>query len=304
MQATTYTSYVGRRSIGSQKSFHNSKGMTQMPQRKGSHCIGISKKVSNSAMELVLSPEKPHSTFAQAAAVSVPAPCLDQAAGGGACEELSKSAGYVQEESGAQGNASSKLVGEQKVRNAVEMAVQGEKETKADPEEDFTQIEEEEKAVANGPRKPLEGGVAASKGCVFLRASGGRQPLGRPQIAKSVTCATIDMDKEKDVPTYNGNPTETLKASKSPDPFENSHAQTETELGDLIFSTTNADSPLRGLQMSGNRSPAALKAHKHFIISLFESMAFMREMKPIEDAEVVMQRVFLTPPKTVSCTCA
>ncbi len=154
--------------------------------------------------------------------------------------------------------------------------------------------EEEKKTLPENVNRIPDTCVKAAGSTIFSR----RDNKGRV-LMKSVTCCQIPQLSEEDKGEPEG--TDTLKGSKSPDPFEDKHRQSETHLLGLINSTTNPESPLYSLQKSGTRATAELKAYKHFIISLFESACFIRKMEPIPDAKVEPQRLFIHRPKAVTC---
>jgi hypothetical protein len=91
----------------------------------------------------------------------------------------------------------------------------------------------------------------------------------------------------------------TLKDTKAPDPFEAQHKRTECELGGIIATTASPDNPLYHLRHSGVNTPALQRAHRHFVISLFESILFVQKMKPVPDTSVLKQKLTLPRPKNL-----
>lgn len=93
----------------------------------------------------------------------------------------------------------------------------------------------------------------------------------------------------------------TLKETKAPDPFEDSHYKTEAELNGIIASTSSPENPLYHLRQSGIDTPAISKAYRHFVISLFESVLFVQKMNPINEEIVLKQRRTLSRPQNLKC---
>jgi hypothetical protein len=95
----------------------------------------------------------------------------------------------------------------------------------------------------------------------------------------------------------------TLKESKAPDPFEDEHAFTESQLKNVISNTTSPDNPFYHLRQSGLDVEGTQKAYRHFIISLFESMCFAKKIivTPISEEQVSKQKVNLKRPELLLC---
>ncbi len=164
--------------------------------------------------------------------------------------------------------------------------------------EDFNQIEEEKEIGATG-RKVRETFVKGVGDAAFGKGMGKKKELEGLKIPKSATCALI-MSEDKPPASPPKKPEVALKESKSPDPFETTHPHTESRLMELINSTTSPSSPLHDLKRSGNKSSAALRAYKHFIISLFESASFIRKMLPIQEAELALLKLSIPRPLKVT----
>jgi hypothetical protein len=96
-------------------------------------------------------------------------------------------------------------------------------------------------------------------------------------------------------------PKVTLQTSKSPDPFADQHDQTESQLKAIISSTSSPENPLHHLQQRGMHSAGYQRAYKHFIISLFESIFFIKQMTLITEEQALARRVSIPRPLTVSC---
>ncbi len=243
MQATTYTSYDGRRSLGSKKNFVFQKGGSL---RKPGTICGCPGHISNSAVEIIK---------------RMPDPGPEQSL-------FKPSASQPEEEA---------------------------------PADEFDSSPSSEKdAAGDTVGTEAEKGDPANKvPSVFLQAGAGfRRKHGEGKLLKSVTCTLIPQQlaeetKEKQEAT--------LRGSKSPDPFEDKHVQSETQLIGLINNTTNPENPLSAMQKSGGRSSAELKAYKHFIISLFESACFIRKMEPVSEAKALAQQLSLPRPKGLTC---
>jgi hypothetical protein len=94
-----------------------------------------------------------------------------------------------------------------------------------------------------------------------------------------------------------------LKASKSPDPFEAQHIQNESQLQGLISNTSSPDNPLYHLRQSGSDSQATQRAYRHFVISLFESIVYVKEMKETPESLVLETKQNVKLPRPVGLKC-
>jgi len=161
---------------------------------------------------------------------------------------------------------------------------------------------EENKDFPNSVSKVRESFVKSAAGVNFKRSTNPKQEFNHPKICKSSTCQIIDEYDEINKPNVNMKKQKaTIKDSKSPDPFEQTHSTTENRIMELMNSTKGILSPLQELRKSGNKSPAALKAYKRFIISLFESASFIRKMTPIDEHEVILKKLYLPKPSGLTC---
>ena len=95
-----------------------------------------------------------------------------------------------------------------------------------------------------------------------------------------------------------------LKASKSPDPFETQHMQNESQLQGLISNTSSPDNPLYHLRQSGTDSQASQRAYRHFVISLFESIMFVKQVKELPESLALSQSVKLGRAPGLQCKVA
>lgn len=156
--------------------------------------------------------------------------------------------------------------------------------------------DEEEKSQSEKEIKPKESFIKCAADNRFKQGSNSQLAT---KIMESVTQSNIQFEKPGKI--KKGKKQGSVKNSKSPDPFEAQHDESEKKLLSLITNTTNPDNPLHNLRKSGIHSTASLRAYKHYIISLFESACFIREMTPIEDYQIRLQRQFLLRPTNIPC---
>lgn len=154
------------------------------------------------------------------------------------------------------------------------------------PREDNISIEEEKNSEEKDI-KPKESHINSAADNQFKQSN-------KLQKLASKTLIVINTQKLK----KNLIPQGSVKDSKSPDPFESQHVNSEKLIMNFISSSTNSDNPLHNHRKSGS---ASLRAYKHYIISLFESACFIREMTPIEDYQIQHQVQILKKPHNVLC---
>ena len=121
------------------------------------------------------------------------------------------------------------------------------------------------------------------------------------KIAASKTWCDLDHLSKDSVPATRPSSNVVLKDSKSPDPFEATHEQSEAQLIGLISSTSSPDSPLYHLRQSGTQKAAGQRAYRHFVISLFESLWYVKQMPKVSEELAVKQRVVLRKPEGLAC---
>lgn len=95
-----------------------------------------------------------------------------------------------------------------------------------------------------------------------------------------------------------------IRENKAPDPFEDAHFRTESQLKYIISNTTtNPENPFYHLRQCGANMEATQKAYRHFIISLFESMCFIKEMREnqFEEELIAKQKLVLKKPESLKC---
>eukprot|EP00831_Metopus_contortus_P002795 TRINITY_DN11038_c0_g1_i2.p1 TRINITY_DN11038_c0_g1~~TRINITY_DN11038_c0_g1_i2.p1 ORF type:complete len:309 (-),score=36.42 TRINITY_DN11038_c0_g1_i2:78-1004(-) len=61
------------------------------------------------------------------------------------------------------------------------------------------------------------------------------------------------------------------------------HGKADKQLQGFISNSSDPSSPLYHLRQSGKGSPGIQKAYKHFVVSLFESMFFIKNMKTVSE---------------------
>jgi hypothetical protein len=154
--------------------------------------------------------------------------------------------------------------------------------------EENIQIEEEKgKLPQNLPRESNIGNIGEGTFSLKVNLSG----LARSKFVRR---------KSKPEKNNSNGTKVSLKESKSPNPFEATYKRTESELGDLITTTSSPENPLYHLRQSGKNSPAIQKAYRHFVISLFESIFFVQKMKPFTEEQITSKKISLTYPKSLS----
>ena len=266
MQETTYTYNTGaRRSIGGKKGFGPRQETTGSLQKN--RPARLPKQFSHSYVEIIMPSELRR-------IVSVPA-------------GSEKSINLIKETSDPTEDAPPDELDEIPATTPT---------TDAAPTEDFDQIEED-KELEGCDRKIRETFVKSVGDSTFKRDVKKEQEASK--ISKSLTCTHIS---EYQLQNFSDKMSEVvLKESKSPDPFESTRPHTESRLIELINSTTGPSCPLQELKKSGNKSSSALRAYKHFIISLFESASFMRKMIPITEADLIIRKLSIPRPLNVTC---
>jgi hypothetical protein len=121
------------------------------------------------------------------------------------------------------------------------------------------------------------------------------------KITASKTWYDLDnFKKDPDTPASKASNV-VLKDSKSPDPFEATHEQSEAQLIGLISNTSSPESPLYHLRRSGTRKAANQRAYRHFVISLFESLWYVKEMRKVSEEVVLQQVLSLRRPPGLAC---
>ncbi len=92
-----------------------------------------------------------------------------------------------------------------------------------------------------------------------------------------------------------------LKISKAPDPFEGKYTQPEGKLQEMISNIAAPSNPLYYLAYVHPKSHSLQKAHRHFVISLFESIFLIKEKILKSESAILMPKVNLDRPKGLKC---
>lgn len=109
---------------------------------------------------------------------------------------------------------------------------------------------------------------------LWLRSPKNSQENPREEIKKPFVSVKTAEEKKKEN-------SKSLKQSKSPDPFEAQHVVSENKLKDLLENSSFS----AGI-MASEFAKADMKPYKDFIISLFESIVFIKEMKSSTEEKI------------------